>query len=130
MDREKKLGIIYIIIGICIPLMILPFVAGYEKDKDIFHNFYRIGIPIRDEKQNIGDSKSPDYLESNKSKFSQVLSKMTPKRIPFRFFLVITLVLFYMGIVRIDAARRRKNNPTALNDIPKETPDSPKETKE
>ena len=97
MDRRKKKGIILIVIGICIPLMALPFVSGYSKERGFFDNFYKIGIPIR------GDSEvSPEgpVIDGTKEKPSK-LRKLVPKRIPFRFFLVITLVLLYMGIVKI-----------------------------
>jgi hypothetical protein len=36
---------------------------------------------------------------------------MTPKRIPLRFFLVVSLIFLYMGIVRVDTARRRLKEP-------------------
>lgn len=107
MDREKKIGIILIVIGICIPLAVLPFVSGYSKEKGIFGSLYDAGIPIGKDKQAIDqgkDSPSPSKeLEGKTINFS----KLVPKRIPFRFSLVFTLIFFYMGIIRIDRARRK-----------------------
>jgi hypothetical protein len=111
MDQEIKLGIIYFIIALSVPLMILPFVSGYSKDKGFFENLYEIAIPIREEQPNNPDAQPADNLEKPKSKTTLFLKMITPKRIPFRFFLVITLIFLYMGVIRIDSARRRLKEP-------------------
>ncbi len=110
MDREKKVGILLIVIGICIPLLTLPFLSGYSKDKGITNNLYLAGIAIKNDKPGNAESQPSGNIETTKSKFSYVLSKLIPKRIPFRFFLVITLILCYMGIVRIDRSRRKNED--------------------
>ncbi len=109
MDREGKLGVILIIIGICIPLMTLPFLSGYSQDKSILDNLYQAGIELRRGKP--VDQGKQDPVINKKVPLQRKVpnfSKLIPKRIPFRFFLVFTVVLFYMGIVRIDASIRRK----------------------
>jgi hypothetical protein len=105
MDREKKLGIILILIGICIPLAAFPFVSGYSKDKGIVDIIYKSAIAIKKEKQGGEESASPITLDKPTRKVS--FSNLTPKRIPFRFFLAATLILLYMGFIRIDRSRRR-----------------------
>ncbi|MBA4416532.1 MAG: hypothetical protein C0392_01280 [Syntrophus sp. (in: bacteria)] len=106
MDRETKIGVIFIIVGICIPLLTLPFLSSYSKDKGFFENIYKMGIPIKKEKpedirgQAVGiDNGKPKTLD---------YSILIPKRIPLRFFLVITLIFWYIGIIRIDKARRKR----------------------
>jgi len=101
MDKRKKTGIILIIVGLCIPLLALPFVSGYSKDKGIIDNFYKIGIQIR--KDTEGNAGNEGFANPNRdiTGKSPNFSKLIPKRIPLRFFLVITLIFLYMGIVRI-----------------------------
>lgn len=106
MDPEKKTGLLCIAIGICIPLLVLPFVSGYSKDKSIFQNLYG-GVAIDLQRGAHVRTDGPEPIDPNR-KAPSTYSKLVPKRIPFRFFLVFTLVFFYMGIVRIDRARRRQ----------------------
>ena len=109
MDKRKKNGVILIIVGICVPLLALPFVSGYSKDRGIIDNFYKIGIQIRkDVEGNAGNEGFANFDRNIKGK-SPNFSKLIPKRIPLRFFLVITLIFLYMGIVRI--APPRKDEP-------------------
>ncbi|MDR2017792.1 MAG: hypothetical protein LBQ00_02785 [Syntrophobacterales bacterium] len=112
MDNRKKTGIIFIIIGVCIPLLALPFVSGYSKDKGFIDNFYKIGIQIRgDAESNIGN-KGFANLENIKGKRPK-FSKLIPKRIPLRLFFVITLIFLYMGITRIaPPGREHDEEPT------------------
>ncbi len=109
MDREGKFGIILIVIGICIPLMTLPFLSGYSKDKAMLDNLYRAGIALKKDKHVEAATQTPMKTATPQRKLPS-FSKLIPTRIPFRYFLVITAVLMYMGIVRIDASIRRKKN--------------------
>lgn len=107
MDRETKTGVILIILGICVPLVTLPFLSGYTKDKGIFANLYQVGIQIKqDTKGDTANQPAENIRKINRS--TPNFSKLIPKAIPFRFFLVISVILFYMGIVRIDSSRRKK----------------------
>jgi hypothetical protein len=107
MNRQKKIGIIFIIIGICVPLMALPFVSGWSDEKSLFNNFYEAGIEIR--KGNTKAIKSPaDKIIENKNK-KITYSDLMPDKIPFRLFFVITLILVYGGIVKIDNSRQGKD---------------------
>jgi hypothetical protein len=108
MDHRKKTGIILIAIGLAIPLLALPFVSGWSKDKGFFANFYRIGIQIRGDKES-GPAGEPFAGADTQGKGFKY-SKLIPKRIPLRFFLVITLVFLYMGIVRIAPPRQEPDD--------------------
>jgi hypothetical protein len=115
MDREKKIGILLIAIGICIPLMAVPFISGYSKDKGILDNLYKVGITIKKDKPG-QEEEAPPPISLDKPKDEDFqYSKLVPKRIPFRFFLVITLIFFYMGIVRIDRSRHRPKSEAEEN---------------
>lgn len=111
MNNRQKIGIVLIIIGICIPLLTLPFLSGYSKDKGLIDNLYGVGIELR--KANIDHSggQSSGIIEKTKTG-SPVFSKLIPKRIPFRFILVITVIFLYMGIVRITASHRQDDSQT------------------
>jgi hypothetical protein len=109
MDRQRRVGIIIIIVGICIPLITLPFLSGYGKDKGIFENLYRVGIELRKDPQGNAGNQSSSNIEKPDGK-TPAFSRLIPKRIPFRFFLVITLILFYIGIVRINASSREQDS--------------------
>jgi hypothetical protein len=100
MDREKKYGILLIVLGFLIPLAALPFVSGFSKDKSLYDNFYKSGIELRKDTE----GKNASVTDSEKK---IDFSRLRPKRIPFRFFLAFTVIFLYMGIVRIDRARRR-----------------------
>jgi hypothetical protein len=107
MDRETKTGIILIILGICIPLATFPYLSGYAKDKGIIENFYQAGIQIKQDTK--GDTANQPSKNIGKINWrTPNFSKLIPKKIPLRLFLVITVILVYMGIVRIDSSRRKK----------------------
>jgi hypothetical protein len=105
MDRETKTGIILIILGLGISLATIPFLSGYAKEKGIVDNLYQAGIQIR---HDIPSGATNPPAEGKITRTTPNFSKLIPKRLPFRLFLVITVILVYMGIVRIDASRRKK----------------------
>lgn len=105
MDKERKVGTIFIVIGILVPLIVLPFVSGFSKDKGFYDNFFGAAIELsKDEFETIGAAEK----DRDKPKgFTIEFSRLKPKRIPFRFFLAFTLIFLYVGIVKIDSARRK-----------------------
>jgi hypothetical protein len=110
MDRQKKVGLILLLIGFCIPLMALPFLSGYSEEKGFYDNFYRVGIELRKDKQEEAGSAPFGILKKEESRVLD-FSRLIPKRIPFRFFLVPSLILFYLGFVKIAASRGKKDGP-------------------
>ncbi|MGA3175463.1 MAG: hypothetical protein ABSE25_13730 [Syntrophorhabdales bacterium] len=101
------MGIIFIVIAICLPLAALPFLSGYSKEKSIFGNLYGVAIEIRKDSQARVDGSGTEEGHRPTD-----FSRMIPKRIPLRFFLAVTLIFLYMGIIRIDRARRREYDRT------------------
>jgi len=110
MDAEKRLGIILIIIGLLIPLAALPFVSGFSKDKDFYDNFYNAGIDIRRDATVNTPSQPIATTKETNSKTPITWSMLIPHRIPLRFILVPTVILVYLGIIRIDRSRRKKHD--------------------
>jgi hypothetical protein len=110
MDPEKRLGIIFIIIGLIIPLAVLPFVSGFSKDKGFYENFYNVGIEIRKDTKESVPSQPPVKVEGTNSKVRITWSMLIPNKIQLRFILVPTVILVYIGVIRIDRSRRRKQN--------------------
>lgn len=110
MDPDKKNGIILIIVGLLIPLATLPFVSGFSKDKGFFENFYNVGIEItKASKENVPSEPAVKRDEST-GKALITWSYFMPNRIQLRFILVFTVILIYLGIIRIDRARRKKSD--------------------
>ena len=107
MERQRRLGLILILIGILIPLVTLPFLSGYSKEKGFFDNLYAAGIELKKNKQADASAHPSDNLERDDRKVLE-FSRLIPKRIPFRVFLVASLILFYVGFVKIEAARSMK----------------------
>lgn len=102
MDKDKKNGMLLIVIGLCIPLVVLPFVSGLSKEKGFYDNLYKSAIELtRNTKGASGGS------EGSGSKEMTWFARLIPERIPFRFFLIPTAIMLYMGIIRMDRARRR-----------------------
>ena len=110
MDPEKRSGIIIIIIGLLIPLVALPFVTGFSKDKGFYGNFYDAGIDIWKGTNDKTPSQPVKSTNETNSKVSITWSMLIPNRIPFRFILAPTVILIYIGIIRIDRSRRKKHN--------------------
>ena len=104
MDPEKKKGILLIVVGLCIPLLALPFVSGFDMSKGFMDNFYNTGIRIT--KDTAGPGAAATSAPADSSKGAPVPKKRIDK-IPFRFFFVPTVLLIYIGIVLIDRARKR-----------------------
>jgi len=99
MNREKKIGIALIVFGIFFPLMLLPFVSGYEKDKGIIQNVFNVGIVLKKEKPVTG-----------KETFPPSLMKIILGRLPYRFVIASGVFLIFTGIVKIDISRRKDND--------------------
>ncbi len=108
MDRDKRGGIMLIVIGLIIPLAVLPLVSGFSIDKGFLDNFYGAGIRVRDSHNAVGPDPSPALEKGGSPKVRITWSSFIPHRIPFRLFLVPTVLLAYMGVIRIDRARRKK----------------------
>jgi len=98
-NREKKIGIALIVFGICFPLMLLPFVSGYEKNKGIVQNLFNVGIMLKKEKVvTIGET------------FTSSLVKAIPRRLPYRFVIASGILFIFMGILKIDLSRRKDDD--------------------
>ncbi len=109
MDRQKKAGIILIIIGLFISLGALPFVSGWSDKKGFIDNFLDVGVQIREEK---AEAPAPKTAQNSKLKDNKILSlNLTPSKIPFRYFLAVTFILAFIGYVKIDSSRK-KNSPS------------------
>jgi hypothetical protein len=80
MIRNKKMGIILIVVGICFPLALLVFVSGYKDGAGFINNLLSLKIVVGiSEKLKIG--------------------------IPYRFFLAFGVLLVFFGIRCFDLAK-------------------------
>lgn len=107
MHDGKKRGILLIIIGICIPLFALPFVSGFDMSKGFMDNFYSAGIRITKDTGAAPQKAVAEKPAGDTKKNPLSLDRMRIEVIPFRFFLVPTFILIYIGIVMIDRARSK-----------------------
>jgi hypothetical protein len=73
MTRNHKIGITFIVIGVCFPLALLAFVSGYREGAGFITNILALKIMVS---------------ISGKLKFG----------IPYRFFLAFGVLLVFMGI--------------------------------
>ncbi|OPY73199.1 MAG: hypothetical protein A4E64_02644 [Syntrophorhabdus sp. PtaU1.Bin058] len=115
MEKEKKAGIILIVIGICIPLLSLPFVTGFERHKGFLRNVYETGIPLVDpEKSGAGIRPETERPKSERPKTEgakdtrSFVERFTPRMLPLRYILALGVFLIFLGILRIDKALNRK----------------------
>jgi hypothetical protein len=116
MKAETKIGVFLIILGICIPLAALPFVSGYSREKGILGNFHSMGIQLRkDAGPKAGQE--PKSLDKPHRK-TLVFSMAIPRRIPFRLFFIPTTILIYIGVIRIERARRADERDDGAADEP------------
>jgi len=106
MTNEKKKGILLIVIGICIPLFALPFVSGFDINKGFMDNFYNTGIRITKDTGQPAVSVKDAAPEKSRNPLNP--KNMRIEKIPFRLFLVPTVLLIYIGIVMIERAKIRK----------------------
>jgi hypothetical protein len=119
METEKKTGVILIVIGICIPLLSLPFVTGYERQKGILGNVYETGIRLQrvdTEKREAGIKPETEKPKSEKPKTEgtkdtrSFIERFTPRMLPLRYILALGVFLIFLGILRIDKALNRKGS--------------------
>jgi hypothetical protein len=110
MDPEKRLGIVLIIIGLLIPLAALPFVSGFSRDKGFLGNFYQVGIDIRKGTNDNAPGQPVTNTKETNPKVRITWPMLIPHRIPFRFLLVLPVILIYVGVIRIDRSRRKKRD--------------------
>jgi hypothetical protein len=109
MDAQIKQAIIIIIIGICIPLAALPFVTGFDGSKGITDNFYSVGIPIT--KGKTADPAAPAVAAPGTPPAEPAAPKVIPPvKLPFRFFLAVTVVFLFAAVMKIDRAKRGRKN--------------------
>ncbi|OPY74947.1 MAG: hypothetical protein A4E63_00546 [Syntrophorhabdus sp. PtaU1.Bin050] len=118
MNRERKIGILYMFIGICIPLLALPFVSGYSKDKGIMHNFYNVGITVNIEGRSTPANQSPP-TPGKQNRRTITYREFIPRLIPLRWFLAATAIFFYMGIIRIERSRHANTQDKGTTNPPK-----------
>jgi hypothetical protein len=98
-NREKKIGIVLIVFGICFPLVLLPFVSGYGIDKGIIQNLLNVGIVLKKEEPVTG-----------KEIFPSSIMKIIPGRLPYRFIIASGIFLIFTGILKIDISRRKESD--------------------
>jgi len=108
MEKEKKTGIILIVIGICMPLLSLPFVTGYEQHKGILRNVYETGIPLQRVDPEKREAGIKTKTEGTKDRGS-LIERYTPRMLPLRYILALGVFLIFLGILRIDKALNRKS---------------------
>jgi hypothetical protein len=114
MSREVKISTIIILIGICIPLAVLPFTSGYSKEKNAFQNLYEVGIALGHEKQPDAVKAESPVAPGKEPRRGPDFRALIPRKIPFRFILAVAVVFVFVGFVRLDRARRRgKEEPEA-----------------
>jgi hypothetical protein len=78
---NKKIGIVLIIIGICLPLALLPFITGFKEGAGLYNNTFGIKIVVT---------------------FAG-----KPVNIPYRIFVAMGVAFMFMGIWCIDMAKGR-----------------------
>jgi hypothetical protein len=78
---NKKIGIVLIIIGICLPLALSPFITGYKEGAGLYNNIFGIKIVVA---------------------FAG-----KPVNIPYRIFVAMGVAFIFMGIWCIDMAKAR-----------------------
>ncbi len=109
MKREIKRGLVLIAVGIFIPLLALPFVTGFDAQKGIVKNVYETGIPLQKTTYGMPEANAKTQAKEAKDGRSLV-ERLTPRMIPLRYLLAIGVFLIFIGIVKIDRARNRKNS--------------------
>ena len=110
MHPARKKGILFIVIGVCISLFSLPFLSGYRSDKGFVDNLFAVGIDLKKPGPSEGAGSAAKGAGGKDGGITGVFSKFTPKRIPFRIFLVFTVILVYMGIIKIEQSRRKNSD--------------------
>ena len=108
MEKERKKGVILIVIGICIPLLSLPFVTGYEQHKGIVRNVYDTGIPLQKVSKGKHEVSTKPKTEGAKDTGS-LIEKLMPQMLPLRYILALGVFLVFLGIMKIDRALNRKS---------------------
>jgi hypothetical protein len=101
MNKKKQFGILLILVGLCIPLSILPFLSGYARDKGVIDNLYQVGIELRKADHSAAERQLSGAAKERTTTRSPNFSALMPKRIPYRLFLAVALVFLYIGIVNI-----------------------------
>lgn len=105
MKREKKRGLILIVIGICMPIVSLPFVAGFDPGKGIMKNVYETGIPLQKANEGAGET-SVASVKAEAKKTESLAERLTPRMVPLRYILALGVFLVFIGIVKLDKARK------------------------
>ncbi|MFH0975055.1 MAG: hypothetical protein V1874_04645 [Spirochaetota bacterium] len=112
MNKQKTIGIIFIIIGICISLAGAPFLTGYSKDRSLLDNALDISVRIRNKTAEPGIPADKNKVQEKRS-FN--FMNIVPETIPYRLFLALSVILIFMGIRRIDPDLRHKDKKENLD---------------
>ncbi len=102
MTKTKKIGIILIIVGLCLPTATLPFISEFLPLPDVcltsnfFHNMGNMEIVFRPEK---GDAAGTNY----KAKIA----------IPYRYVFAFGIVLMFtgIGVITLSGNNKGKSKP-------------------
>lgn len=102
MDRDKKSGILLIIIGLCIPIVVMPFTRGLWERNSLYDKLYKSSVPLT---KGGAQEKAEGPVATPKG--TVISFRLVPQSIPFRFFLAPTVLMLFMGFIRIERARKR-----------------------
>ncbi len=94
MTKGKKIGLLFILLGIGIPALLLFRITGYSPQKGIIHNIYKTSIKV--------------YDNSGLQKDDSKILRYIPHHVPYRFVVALGVFLIFIGIREID--RSRYNN--------------------
>jgi len=130
MSRAKKIGIIFILVGICLPLSLLGFVSGYYPRLGLIGNILLMEIVLRPESQgDIFDQiQAPPEAPEPAPEFDpdapmpapkpgEIITDFKPVKeapvkpkiaIPFKYIFALSVVLVFAGTVIIVLSSNKK----------------------
>ena len=95
MDKAKKIGIVLLLVGFCLPFVAFPFVDNYSPHESVVTNIQEMEIVLKEQKLIItGDG----------------LKVEEKKALPYRYIFLLGVVLVFTGVGFIAISKKGKKS--------------------
>ena len=95
MIKGKRIGFIFIALGIGIPIFLLFCVTGYNSQSGIIQNIYQVHIKV--------------YESDSTNKEATGIIRYIPHYVPYRYALALGVFLIFIGIRQIEISKYKNS---------------------
>jgi hypothetical protein len=112
-EKQRVVGLALILAGVAIPLFLLLFSSGYDRQAGIFTNILNLNVILRNPHQS-AKTEATDSATRETTGYTPGLKRQTVSKatvvFPYRFPLAACVFLVFLGIRKLDQSRGRQES--------------------